>query len=523
MNQMGSAKTMQMPEFGRLLLGLSLSVVLTSAAALDNDAGSDRQTKTPYAARQDWRTLEQAPAGYRPVFTQLLARHGSRGLTGMKGDLVWYRLWQQAQQEDGLTPLGRELGPMILDLMRANFLLGYGVPGISKPGYGNETITGMAEQAGLAMRLQQRLPALFESIAPAGGKPQRQIVVVTSGKDRAVDSGAAFVQALVAQQPAWRAALYYPSASAGSNMPAGTNLFQLYFHRLPKTAPDDPQLLPTWHQSQAYRAYLHSAALREKLAEVQRDPQLQVAAQTVLQRLLKPAFLARLAQGKYRFDNGGTMSFRSADGKFINTVHGDGNSSISTPLEAARVLYELYAISAGMQHETSADFTRFMPAAAASVFAQEADAEDFYSKGSGMQEQNGVTYRMAGLLLEDFFQEADAIANGAREHAAKLRFAHAETIIPLAALMGLKNAAQANPQALHYNYQNNPWRGAEIAPMAANIQWDMYVDQAGHSLVRLLYNEADSDFKTACDSARISPQSHFYDYRKLRVCYAASP
>jgi hypothetical protein len=520
--QMPFRRRDRMPGFERLLLGLSLSAVLVSAAAV----GTDRQTKTPYAPRQDWHALEPAPAGYRPVFTQLLARHGSRGLTAMKGDLAWYRLWQQAQKEDALTPLGQELGPAIHALMRANFLLGYGVPGISRPGYGNETITGMQEQAGLAMRLQQRLPGLFESIAldgGKGGKPQRQIVVVTSGKDRAVDSGAAFVQALVARQPAWRAALYYPPAPVGSEMPAGTDLFQLYFHRLPKTAPDDPKLLQTWRDSQDYRAYLRSAALHEKLAAVQRDPQLQVAAQTVLQRLLTPAFLARLEQGEYRFDNGSAMSFGSADGKFVNTLSGDGNSSIGNALEAARVLYELYAISAGMQHETSADFARFMPAAAASVFAQEADAEDFYTKGPGMQEQDGVTYRMAGMLLEDFFLEADVIADGGRQHAAKLRFAHAETIIPLAALMGLKNAAQASPQALLYNYQNNPWRGAEIAPMAANIQWDMYVDQVGHSLVRLLYNEADSDFKAACDSARISPHSHFYDYRKLRVCYATSP
>ncbi len=41
------------------------------------------QTKTPYAPQQDAATYEAAPAGYSTVYTELMARHGSRGLSSL--------------------------------------------------------------------------------------------------------------------------------------------------------------------------------------------------------------------------------------------------------------------------------------------------------------------------------------------------------------------------------------------------------------------------------------------------------
>lgn len=486
------------------------------ALAADRD---DRQTKTPYAPRQPIASLEPVPAGYAPVFTQLLARHGSRGLTGMKSDLALYRLWQQAQQEGALTPLGRELGTALQAMLRANFLLGVGVPGISEPGYGNETLTGLQEHEALARRLVQRLPALFEGSAVMGA---RKLVVVSSGKDRAVDSAAAFTDSLLALRPTLRAALDGPHSDR----------YLLYFHRLPNTPVPDAQAtlhLQTWQDSQAYQAYAHGPVLQAQLARIRRDPRLQQAAAQVLQALFQPDFVARLAQGKYRFSNTGTLSFSTPDGHFTKTLSGDGRSSIASVRDAAWALYDLYAISAGMRSELEqagssvAAFERVMPPQAAAVFAQAEDAEDFYSKGPGLIEQGEVTSHMATILLQDFFSEADAIAQGRRDHLAKLRFAHAEIVIPLATLMGLPGMARQASELLPYDPQHNGWRGTEVAPMAANLQWDMFADASGGLLVRLLYNEGEMDFKPACDSARIAPQSHFYDYRALRLCYGQPP
>lgn len=45
-------------------------------------------------------------------------------------------MWQQAQKDGARTELGAKLGPDLEKVMRANALLGVGVQGIKKFGYG---------------------------------------------------------------------------------------------------------------------------------------------------------------------------------------------------------------------------------------------------------------------------------------------------------------------------------------------------------------------------------------------------
>lgn len=501
------------------LLCSSLGMTLALAAA---DA-PNYQTKTPYQPQQDMASYEAAPAGYVPVTTQMLARHGSRGLTGFKSDLVLYNMWLQAQKEQALTPLGSKLGPDILALMRANFVLGYGVPGISKPGYGNETQQGIDEHAGLARRMVARLPALFS--AESG---PRQVVVVTSGRDRAVDSGYFLVQSLLAQRPQLRHGVVYPASRAPlaetdhASRPAGTDRFLLYFHKLDQqrdqvTDPADP-LYRTYQASLAYQAYANSAALRDKDAALMRQQQLASASRAALERLFSSAFLDKLDRGQVKFANLGTRTFTSADGKFSSTLKGDGGDQIRSSVDAAMVLYDLYCTAADMQAELQADFTGYVLPPQANIFAYVNDAQSFYKKGPGIKEHDGVTYRMARTLKDDFLREVDAVVAGDLSHLAKLRFAHAETIIPFAALMRVRGMSESLPRAQFYTYENSAWRGALVAPMAANMQWDVFRNDAGQVLVRMLYNEREADFVPACDAARIAPHSYFYAYALLKQC-----
>ncbi|MET3119055.1 hypothetical protein AAKU64_003294 [Undibacterium sp. GrIS 1.8] len=510
-------------------------VILLSALALNTASAQQAYygTKTPYQPQQAISSYEAAPQGYQPVYTQMLARHGSRGLTGMKVDLALYNLWKLAEKEQALTRLGAELGPDIQRMMQANALLGYGVAGISKPGYGNETQLGIAEHTQLAQRLRQRLPTLFQSLDCATqGKAPRQIVVVTSGKDRAVDSGYFFTQSLIAQQACLASSLTYPASLAPRaeldhrSRPAGTDRYLLYFHKLSQkqdqvSDPADP-LFPTFQASQSYQTYLDSNELSKAEASVLAQPRLAVAAQTVLQRLFTPAFIAGLNQNRYRASNEGTVTYTSADGKFVSTLKGDGNEVIASALDAALALYDLYAASADMPDEAHTNFSQYMPAGQAAIFASVQDALTFYSKGPGFAEANGVTWRMAQTLLDDFFDEAKLIAAGNYAHAAKLRFAHAETIIPLASLLGVPGMATPQPKNLAYDYSNNLWRGEQVAPMAANIQWDLYKNDVGRVLVRMLYNEKETGFKPSCDKARVAKGSYFYDYQRLADCYQQS-
>ncbi|MCL4630817.1 histidine-type phosphatase [Burkholderia sp.] len=480
------------------------------------------QTKTPYRPQQDAATYEAPPAGYAPVYTELVARHGSRGLSGFKYDGAVYAMLVKAEADGALTALGAQLKADTYAMMKANALLGYGVQGISTPGYGNLTQTGIREHQQLAARLAQRLPALF-----AAGN--RQVVVVNSGQDRAVDSSTYFSAALVAAQPALAPAITLPAAPAGypANapvaQPAGTNRFLLYFHSL-KPATDlvtdtsDPYYA-TYQASQAYQAYANDATVAAKLKAIKAAPQAADVAQTVLSALVSPAFIAKLGTDGYTFANTGTYTFTSTDGKFTNTLKGDGKTKIATAVDAVNVLYNLLQVAPAMTAETGGvTMEKYIGAEQAQYLAYLQDAEDYYQKGPGIQEANPVTYRMAKVLQDDFFGEVDAIARGDLTHAAKLRFTHAEIVIPFASIMNLKNVFVPTPQAQTYTYANNPWRGDQVSPMAANMQWDVYRNGT-RLIVKMLYNERETDFQAACDGAKIAPTSHFYDYAGLKQCY----
>ncbi|WP_175694282.1 histidine-type phosphatase [Burkholderia ambifaria] len=480
------------------------------------------QTKTPYRPQQDAATYEAPPAGYAPVYTELVARHGSRGLSGFKYDGAIYSMLVKAEADGALTALGAQLKADTYAMMKANALLGYAVPGISTPGYGNLTQTGIREHQQLAARLAQRLPALFAS----GG---RQIVVVNSGQDRAVDSSTYFSAALVAARPALAAAITLPAAPSGYPasapvaQPAGTNRFLLYFHSL-KPATDlvtdtsDPYYA-TYQASQAYQAYSSDATVADKLKTIKAAPQVADVAQTVLAALVSQAFIAKLGTDGYTFANTGTYTFTSSDGKFTNTLKGDGKTKIASAVDAVNVLYNLLQVAPAMTAETGGvTMEKYLGAEQAQTLAYLQDAEDYYQKGPGIQEANPVTYRMAKVLQDDFFNEVDAIARGDLTRAAKLRFTHAEIVIPFASIMNLKNVFVPTPQAQTYTYANNPWRGDQVSPMAANMQWDVYRN-GSRLIVKMLYNERETDFQAACDDAKIAPASHYYDYAGLKRCY----
>jgi hypothetical protein len=511
------------------LSSMPLALALYASPALAVDGYY--QTKTPYVPQQDAATYAAPPAGFQPIFTQLVARHGARGLTGMKSDAALYAMWQQAAAQDALTPLGRELGADILALMRANALLGYGVAGIERPGYGNLSQTGIEEHRQLAVRMLARLPALFAQVGQDAATAPRQLVTIHSGVDRARDSARFFTQSLLEHAPALAPLMHLPPAPApypqgrppGAHpilQADGVNRFLLYAHKLaPKTdlvTDRATTYFATYGASQAYQHYIRTKRLDTLMAPPARQPAAAKHARQVLERLFTPAFLAQFNGGATSYADTGSYTFTSADGKLTRTLKGSGKTAIRSLNAAATTLYELYAIAAGMRHEVKADFGRYMPAEDARYYASVADHEDFYQKGPSTTDSASVTWRFAVALREDFFREVDALAAGDLRHAAKLRFTHAEMIIPLASAMGLQQALA--PQT-SYSHADSPWRGQSVSPMAANMQWDVYRNDAGQLIVRLLYNEKETPFKPACDGARIAPGSVFYDYAGLKACY----
>jgi len=113
------------------------------------------------------------------------------------------------------------------------------------------------------------------------------------------------------------------------------------------------------------------------------------------------------------------------------------------------------------------------------------DLSDYWIKGYG----NAINYRISCPLLTDFWNSITAALQGSTQRS-KLRFAHAETILPFAALLGLYK----DNFVLHWNspqIDNRLWKTSQITPFAANIAMVLY-NCSGIPKVKLLYNEIET-------------------------------
>ena len=335
--------------------------------------------------------------------------------------------------------------------------------GASSIGFSNLAGRGEQEQQGIAQRMERRLPALFSAIVAK----KEPIEVVTSGVARTVASAGAFTSSLASGDPALTGLIQAPV----------TNKDLLYFHKQPQNAD--------------YQAYLDSDPdLAAVIPKIDGKPATAKAAKHVVSRLF--------------------------DGAFAAAMSADDQISFS------RSLFELYSAAPDLSVEApSVNLDPFLPPEDAHWFAYLDDAEEFYASGPAFKGRT-ITYGMAGVLLDDLFAKAEAKADGTGGSGAVLRFTHAEEVEPLAVLLGLPGSTKGAALDRPYSYQNNPWRGASVAPMAANVEWDLYAGTPRHGkgteyLVRMLYNEKETAFKASC--APVSHGSHFYDLNELKRCY----
>ena len=503
-------------------------------------------TKTLYVAQQAADTYAPAPVGYQAVFTQLVARHGARGLSGPGADLIAYNLFLAAQSRGALTPLGQRFGPDVMRLMRVNALLGYADQGSDaqsarEPGYGNLSARGVNEHRGLAQRLVTRLPALFDPASAESARPAtaKLVTVQTSGVDRARDSARNFVDALIASSPRASVNVQTEAKTAteagavtgavGSLSAPGSNRYLLYFHRLNTkqdqlSGPDDSRYA-TLQQSLAYQKYLSDSVLRARIDGYASEPEVPLVAHALLTRLFSAEFVDAIKRGNIAVHQGGEYVFTSVDGKLTRSVKARASKSDKTLglVDAASAVYDLYAIAPGLRDELGIDFSDYVLPNHAATFAFLSDAEDFYEKGPAIREDNPITFAMAQGLVADLFDHAETAAKTQSQHIATLRFTHAEIISPLVSALALPEYFTPESRASQYRYETNAWRGENVIPMAANVQWDVYRNDSGHVIARMLFNERETKFKPSCDTARMgsATSGNFYDLAKLRACYAA--
>lgn len=451
-----------------LPLPLIATLAITGCSTIHNIGESTAYqygTKSVYSPKEDMSSYQKVPSGYHLVYTEMLARHGSRALSSPKNDDISLKIWRKAQEENALTPMGEKLGPEIQRLMAANEAMGYG----------NLSWQGKQEHLQMGERLAIRDKVLWDEAI----KQNKSISVEYSGKERAKDSALSFIQGLESNTPALTYLLSPPKKDKD----------QLYFHKS--------------KDNQYYQEYKEdNPMLRESIDQLFDQPKSHDIARDVLERIYTPSFVDQLAKGELSF-----------------VRQGKKKAHVYNDIDAVIQLFNLYLIAPGLAHEagtTPWQFKQYFTPSETQWLSYLLDAEDFYEKGPSFDDTD-ITYRMAKVLEDDFFNEVHGIENGTNAKAAKLRFAHAETIIPLAAIMQLPGSEQGVSHDTAYTQSTNDWRGSWVSPYSANIQWDIYKNQSGDLLVRMLYNEKETSFKEAC--APIQPKSYFYDFDELSKCY----
>jgi len=527
---------------GWVLVGLTAALACGPAQAdgmsgLDSEPGQGLGllgTKTPYPAPQGPVAYEAAPEGYVPVYSEMVARHGSRGQSSPGGDLALYDLCLQAKERQQLTPPGERLLSDLWALIRANTLLGQGAPSGAPgtSGYGRLTALGEQEHRELAQRWVQRLPTLLNAKALQAEAAPRQLVFANSGVLRAAESAESFRQGLRTAQPGLEplfteaeALTAYP-ADAPRRQAPGVNRFELYFHKLHADTdlpPEGDAHAALYRLSLQYQDVLrHGPALQAQLQALHDDPALRDAARQVLAAVFQDDFLQALGRGEVQGRSRGGFSIETGQGHGSVRLEGDGKARLSGWVDAALALYEAWAIVPALRVELpQQDLQRDLPASSLQALALYVEASNFYEKGPGTGESARLNRQISQGLLEDFLNEVDAIQARNLSHAAKLRFSHAEALIPFVALLGVPGASEPLPSGQPYSHDHSPWRAAQVAPLAANVQWDVFRNAQGALLLRALFNERPMSFDPSCEGGRHAPGSDFYDYLPLRACLKA--
>lgn len=414
-------------------------------------------SKTPYAPRADLSSYSAPPSGYQLVSIQHVARHGSRGLSSPDADDLVLQLWLQAQREQALTPLGKELGAAVVSMLNIHHDLGYG----------QLSELGRQEHRDMAVRLIQRHAQTLATLPETAA-----FGVMHSGRSRARDSGEAFVQG-------W---LQVRAEDQQRFQPAFADEHVVYFHSA--------------EGSEGYDDYKDGPRVAAVMDGYLNDPRTQSASREILEPLFHPSFIDKLEQGAYQF-----------------VAYDDADDQINNADDAALAIYDLFSIAINLSLENAPDFTRFIPEPTREWLALIDDADSFYGRGPGFADED-ISYAAARNLVVDMVRRAEAAAAGNQEFA-MFRFTHAQALMPVATWLGLPEATQSADPNLPYSYSNNPWRAAIIAPMGANIQWDVYRNEQGQTLVRMLWNEQETPFAEHCQAYT----GLFYELAELKSCY----
>lgn len=505
---------------------VAAAMLATPAALAGEGTARYYSSKQPYVAPAST-SYSAIPSRYHLAYTESVARHGSRGLSSYKYDALLALMAQSAAENNYAGFVSPEVGKEFINNVNAITAANVG------NGYGMLSGQGAIQHQGIGERIYQRDADLFANAAKQGLRVSYQ----SSGEPRATESGENFKLGFdQASNGLLANAVVAPNNPADNNSGKNfdKNTTTLYFHKTDN--PDGTQKTgEAKERAERYQQFVaNDGGIAEAEENVTNDPSMTTASHNLLSQIFTDDFLASIGK-----EEGQRIWYNTADGTKKGAANcaagadpakdanacGDAKKKIASEQDAAMDLYNLYIIAADMEQENTGSHTfnfdqyfQGQHAQEAKTFAWSLDAEDFYEKGPGRAGQD-ETYRIAQPLLDDFFNAIDTRERAGT--AATFRFAHAETIIPFAALLKLPGSQQQASEL--YTYENNPWRGESVTPMAANVQWDVVVrdgtDVSGQPyqpLVRMLYNEKEIGFNDSCTP--IADGSTWYKESELKSC-----
>jgi len=473
-----SAKTTRTALAMSLAAALAAPLMATPALAAENQT-TYYSTKQPYSPAAPISSYSQPPAGFKQIYTSTVNRHGSRGLSGFKYDDLALQMLLEAEKRGQLTDLGKRLIPQVKAMTKANEELTG-----PETGYGNLTVFGREELQGIGERNAKRNTELLNAIVGSDAK----VKFMSSGEDRATESGWEFGRSLLAAKPELDSHLIDGMEDDHVKIEARTDLLKAH---------GDKSL----DSYERYAAWEDGEIVEAKIDEAYAKPASREASQKLLLKIFTQDFVDGIDDG--------SLTFTAQNGK--NTVEGVA--------DAALQFYNLYIIAPAMDREAAKPaegwiFNEFMDDEIGPTFAYLLDVEDYYQKGPA-NEGETVAYDNYAPLLDHMIQGVKDRAAGG-EIAAEYRFSHSGAIVPLAALLKLPGSEKGVPADELMTYENSKWRGDTVDPMGANIQWDAFQNDQGVTLVRMLYNEAEIPFHAGC--MPVVDGSAFYTIEELADC-----
>ncbi len=212
--------------------------------------------------------------------------------------------------------------------------------------------------------------------------------------------------------------------------------------------------------SPGYTNFEQKGAWLVPFDSLKKEIHLESMEQHIAARWLKPGFLQKL-------------TYAETD-RLINDVFSFENITYSVAKEAEVLGY----------HANDLDFKSIFTCEELTALGKLDNADGYYKKGPGLK-VDGIQVGIAAPLLADFITTTDAFLRSHQVNA-ELRFAHAETIAPFAAILGIENAAKVSGKVAGVE---KTWKAAEVIPLSANIQWIVYRNAKNEILVKFLLNE----------------------------------